>query len=321
MPAGTLLVLAVLGAGPRPAPEERALAYLAREVPRWAAENKCYSCHNNGDAARALFAAVRLGRRVPPAALADTTRWLSRPAGWDRNGGDGPFTDRKLARLQFAAALVEAVEAGLVKDAAALARAAEMVAGHQEKDGSWATDAEGVLGSPATHGQALATYLARRTLTRADAGKYAGAIARADAWARRASIQTVPDAAGVLLILGRSDDDAAAAQRQAAVAFLRKAEGREGGWGPYVNSPAEAFDTAVALLALAAGPDEAAMRPMRRRGRAYLVAAQQEDGSWTETTRPPGAESYAQRLSTTGWATLALLAVPDEGTGDPPARK
>ncbi len=26
-------------------PEERALAYLAREVPRWSAENHCYSCH------------------------------------------------------------------------------------------------------------------------------------------------------------------------------------------------------------------------------------------------------------------------------------
>ena len=43
-------------------------------------------------------------------------------------------------------------------------------------------------------------------------------------------------------------------------------------------------------------------------GRAYLLATQQEDGSWTETTRPAGATSYAQRISTTGWATLALLA-------------
>ena len=32
-------------------------------------------------------------------------------------------------------------------------------------------------------------------------------------------------------------------------------------------------------------------------------------GRWTETTRPAGAESYAQRLSTAGWATLALLTV------------
>ena len=48
---------------------------------------------------------------------------------------------------------------------------------------------------------------------------------------------------------------------------------------------------------------------MIEKGRTYLIETQQADGSWTETTRPTGAESYAQRLSTTGWATLALLTV------------
>jgi squalene cyclase len=44
-----------------------------------------------------------------------------------------------------------------------------------------------------------------------------------------------------------------------------------------------------------------------RRGRDWLAARQNADGSWPETVRPPGAESYAQRISTTGWALLALL--------------
>src|SRR6266404_523267 len=85
-------------------PEKRALAFLAREVPRWSAENKCFSCHNHGDAARALYTAVRFNEPVPAKALADTTAWLSRPQGWDKNGGEGPFNDRGLARIQFAAA-------------------------------------------------------------------------------------------------------------------------------------------------------------------------------------------------------------------------
>jgi hypothetical protein len=74
-----------------------------------------------------------------------------------------------------------------------------------------------------------------------------------------------------------------------------------------VNSAPEPFDTAVVVLALAAqeGNEAAALA---RRGRAFLLANQQEDGSWRETTRPSGRESYAQRLSTAGWATLALLA-------------
>ena len=39
----------------------------------------------------------------------------------------------------------------------------------------------------------------------------------------------------------------------------------------------------------------------------YLVSQQRPDGSWPETTRPANQESYAQRISTTGWAMLALL--------------
>ncbi len=45
-----------------------------------------------------------------------------------------------------------------------------------------------------------------------------------------------------------------------------------------------------------------------KRGRHYLQLEQLEDGSWVETTRPAGQQSYAQYISTTGWVTLALLA-------------
>jgi len=77
------------------------------------------------------------------------------------------------------------------------------------------------------------------------------------------------------------------------------------------------FDTALAVLALATlnleprlarstyRPEE--LKEAIARGRAYLVSQQRPDGSWPETTRPAGQESYAQRISTTGWALLALL--------------
>ena len=86
-------------------PEAKAVAFLTREVPRWSRENHCYSCHNNGDAARALYQAVRRVTASPAEALADTTRWLIRPAGWDHNGGDGPFSDKRLARVVFTTTL------------------------------------------------------------------------------------------------------------------------------------------------------------------------------------------------------------------------
>ena len=57
-----LLVLGSTDGPPeRRRPEARAVAFLSREVPRWSRENHCYSCHNNGDAARALYQASRTG--------------------------------------------------------------------------------------------------------------------------------------------------------------------------------------------------------------------------------------------------------------------
>ncbi len=146
------LAAAVLGAGPdpnQPTPEARAVGFLSREVPRWSRENHCYSCHNNGDAAQALYEAARAGYRVPDKALADTTGWLSQPAGWDHNGGDGPFSDKRLARAVFTATLAVAVKTGRVSDRAALVRAAERLVRDQAPDGSWTFEGEETPGSPA----------------------------------------------------------------------------------------------------------------------------------------------------------------------------
>lgn len=301
------------------APEARAIAFLAREVPRWRVENRCFSCHNNGDAARALYQAAELGEPVPDGALAETTRWLEHPGRWEHNGGDGPFSDKMLARVQFASALVDAIGAGRSGDRKALARAAELVAGDQGGDGSWRVDAEGNVGSPATYGPCLATVMARRSLRAADAKRFAAAIERADHWLRRVPVQNVLDAAAALQGLEDAQDPDAVAQRRRCLDLIRKGEASRGGWGPFVNAPAEPFDAAVVLIALARCDDFPDRLKMIHRGRAYLIATQRPDGSWPETTRPPDGVSYAQRLSTTGWALQALLVTKDEPEVKPTA--
>ncbi len=300
-------LLGVPGQADEDRAERRALAYLAREVPRWSAQNHCYSCHNNGDAARALYLAVQLSRPVPERSLADTTRWLTHPERWDTNGGEGPSSDRELARIQFAAALVAALDAGRLTDRQPLARAAERLARDQKQDGSWTVGAPGTLGSPTTYGTCLATCLARNTLRCADREHFRRAMAHADRWLRRVRVGSVLDAAAVVLALEEDDDREASAQRSRCLGLIHKGQGEDGGWGPYTTSAAEPFDTAVVLLALTSLKKDADDRAMIPRGRRYLVSVQRSDGSWPETTRPAGAESYAQRLSTTGWATLALL--------------
>ena len=303
-----------------PSAEVRAVAFLIREVPKWKTENDCYSCHNNGDAARALIVAASKGHEVG-AAMDDTLAWLRQPSRWNFNKPGPPtrepgalgvktqggIDDKTLARVQFAGALGLAVDAGRASRDA-LADAAVIVAADQTRDGSWQLDTSQSLGSPATYGTALATWAARRALVASHRDDMKPAIAKADGWLRAANVQTVVDAAAVLLGLEQATDAAAVAQRARALQTLTQGAAPSGGWGPYVSSAPQVFDTALALLALNAIERDAKIDGMIQRGRAYLIAQQLPDGSWPETTRPANQESYAQRISTTGWALLALMA-------------
>lgn len=291
----------------RPTPEERAVAYLAREVPRWSRENHCFSCHNNGDAARALYVASSLGYPVPRSALAETTAWLRQPDQWENNKGDPGFSDKRLAAIQFTAALATAIETKQVSDRGALLAAARKLAPEQNADGAWLIEPVSALGSPATYGTHLATVAVLKSLADVREPRTLESIRKAEAWLLQAPVVSVLDSAAVLMGLRGRNDPESDAKRKECRDRIQRSQTHDGGWGPYADSPPEPFDTAVALLALAGLRPEPEVEALIRRGRQYLVQAQLPDGSWPETTRPARGESYAQRISTTGWATLALL--------------
>src|SRR6185436_7234194 len=160
------------GAGVQPpaarGAEARAVTYLAAEVPRWRREHPCYSCHNNGDAARALIAASGRGYRIGDA-LDDTRGFLVTPERWHANTTRGGSEDLPLARIQFAGALT-AMEGTGSAPAAAIDRAASLVAADQQRDGSFRLSDTQTLGGSTFYGTALATALARNILARATAG-------------------------------------------------------------------------------------------------------------------------------------------------------
>lgn len=278
----TILLLPVCGRAAedrKPTPEARALAFLQREVPRWSRQNHCFSCHNNGDGARALYAAVQAGLSIAPSALQDTTAWLSNPARWEHKGGDGPFSDKRLARLQFTTALVAARRAAAVLERQPLLRASAMLARDQAEDGSWPLDGENEPGSPVDYGRMLATYLVRESLLAADAVAFQKPIDRADFWLLRHDIQTITAASVMLMVTASVSSPRSPALRSQSITLLQKGQSESGGWGPFVKSPPEVYDTALALLALARLQDSAPVHPMIARGRAYLIAEQQADGS------------------------------------------
>jgi squalene cyclase len=283
-------------------PEERAVRFMQSEVPRWPAENRCFSCHNNGDGARALYLAYRLQYPAVGEVLGGTSGWLQKPLDWGKTGETG-FGDEKLARIQFAAALVDADDAGFIKDKGLVGRAAALLLPHQESDGSWQVDAHAGTPSAVTYGPVLATFMARRTLERSQDSRFNDAIARADAWLRRADMATTVNAAAIVLAFeSRRKDAASAARLDEAVSVLFSAQNADGGWGAYPKTPAEPFETALALLALNTVRDKPEVEARIIRGRAYLVSVQSGDGSWSGS-----APTYARHISTSAWATLALI--------------
>jgi hypothetical protein len=282
----------------------RGVRYLTVEVPKWKVEHPCYSCHNNGDAARALLVASARGHDIG-ASLDDTIAFLEQPARWNQTQTAEGFDDKQLARVQFAGALAVAHEHGRAARGD-LEQAAQLLVADQKPDGSWTLDQSQSIASPATYGTIIATWSARRTLLESGLPASHPAIANADRWIRGLKPQNVIDCAAVILALDRAADPAAEELRRGCLAILRNGQSRDGGWGPYVTTGPQVFDTAMAVQALAL-LDRPEFNEAIARGKAYLAGQQRPDGSWPETTRPADQESYAQRISTTGWALLALL--------------
>ena len=289
-------------------PLVRAVTYLQGEVQRWPAQHHCYSCHNNGDGARALFATRTAGIRVPTQALDRTKHWLATPGNWKNNGGDQRFSDKRLAQFQFSLALAAAHRAGVVANPAALMQAARETANQQQTDGSWALDTGGIVASPITYGRHLGTALGKTLLQQVNPEVFASHITRANQWLRRSKPHSIPDLSGLMIGLQSAQDTAALKQLDRCQKLLRSAQGPAGGWGPFATRRAEPYDTAIALIALAQQQPNKPYQPLLQAGRSWLISKQLRDGSWVETTRPANSESYAHRISTTAWATLALIA-------------
>jgi hypothetical protein len=206
--------------------------------------------------------------------VSDTLNWLAQPARWDA---------KPLARIQFAGALLTAGSS-----AAQLREAADLIVADQLPDGHWRVDEETGAGSPATYGPALGTLLAIRIVEQAGSERYGVAIQRAKVWLQARKADHPLDLAARVWAFRLATD----ADRLVAL------QAPNGSW----NS--EPFDTSIAVIALStAGRAEASIE----RGLQYLRASHLEPGGWPATTRPPGGDSYAQHVSTSAWALMALL--------------
>lgn len=288
---------------------ERAVAYLAAETPKWRTEHRCASCHHQGAAARALLSARAKGWLDRNAPLENSLEWFAAPEKWKDNHGDPLASDHALAELQFGASLFASAELFPQRMKAPLADLAKMLAARQDAKGQFELEHSEGLPTPITLGPILLTGMARRVLE-SQGEAYAEPARRAREWLAAQSPRNPFEASSLLLALDGVDEKTApkvAEVRRAARAKLLDAAHPDGGFGPYASSPAEPFDTALALLALSRDAESAQHAELIARAKEKLLTWQLDDGSFAETTRPSGGVSYAHRVATTAWALEALL--------------
>lgn len=281
---------------------EKGIAYLAAETPTWRTEHRCASCHHQGNAVRALLSARAKGELKDDRILDNSLDWLEQPEKWANNHGDPNASDQALAELQFGATLLAAERVFPERFSKPLEILAKMLAARQSEDGHFALDNSEGLPTPITLGPILLTGEARRVFNR-QGEAFDGHAKRAKEWLEKKTPRNTIEASSLLLVLEAPSKQ----PRKFAKELLLKSAHADGGFGPYPDSPAEVFDTSLALIALSREREPAADRTLITRAVNRLIRWQQADGSWDETTRPAGSISYAHRIATSAWAVEALL--------------
>lgn len=294
----------------------KAIAYLAAETPKWRTENRCASCHHQGSAVRALLVAKAKGKLKNDESLENSLEWLEHPEKWADNHGDPNASDPLLAEIQFGASLSEAEQRNPGRFRDALPQLAKQIVKRQSKDGSFALENSEGLASPITLGPILITAYARAIFTPRKLGATTESTSAfeqetklASTWLLAFKPRNTLEASSLLIALtpGQESKAARATSRDTARKIVLESAHVGGGFGPYVNSPAEVFDTALAILALSRDEHASEHHALIAKAKKQLIKWQLEDGSWEETTRPSGGISYAHRISTTAWALEALL--------------
>lgn len=232
----------------------------------------------NADAVRALILAAARGHDAG-AVLDPVIAYLKQPAKWPKEERIG---------LGYALAAAERHGKAASTD---LEAAAKLVTADQQMDGSYG-------------GSLFDSWRARATLVASGVQPDEVWIILIDRWVRGLTVDTVSDAALLLLALDLAGDVMAEDLRRKALGLVRSRHTAALAEASAAKPPA-VFETALVVLALGMLDAEprmarASYRPEElkdaiARGKAALAAAQRPDGSW-----PGGVRDSA-------WALMALL--------------
>jgi Prenyltransferase and squalene oxidase repeat len=303
---------------------EKSVALLQKNNVTFLREGGCVSCHAQNIASVAVAAARAKGIRVDEAAAAEVARGTRLQyaafAGGMLERLDPPEVQILMHSLFGLSA--ERVEPDRLTDALA-----HNIAAQQHTDGSWGHP--GILRPPTLDSRCSSTALAIRSLRAysppARKAEMDERIARAATWLMKAEALTTEDA--VMQLLGAKWAGFSGAEIDRVGKRLVGLQREDGGWAqtPYLKS--DAYGTATALYALRESPAVAGADAAYRKGVAYLLSTQAEDGSWFVASRAPKFQPYFDggfpyghdgwiSQWATGYAAVALsYAIPDSRAG------
>ena len=293
---------------------ERGLGFLSRDARVWKTEHNCASCHHAALVIWAMREAKGRAIAVDEPELAGLTKWVA-------ESGDGKFAMTRPASAPHAAspkAMYFALALGVgpepdAESRAGMKRLLKTVKDEQTDNGSWSVwpgSRPPILGGSDESLTALAVLA---LMPEAAGGDESARAARDKGirWLSETKNDDDPESVAMRLILwtrlGRP-----AGEWSPLVRRIKERQNADGGWSQTKDMPSDAWATGQALYALASA-GIASDEPAIRRGRAFLIRTQRDDGSWPMTSRPTsrddkGSESLIPIIGAgSSWAILGLV--------------
>ena len=296
---------------------QKSLALLQASSRTWIERSGCASCHHQSLPAMAFALARTRGLAVDDAIVREQARvtlvrWAAQREGlFQDDAGDigNPVFNAGYALLGLGAA---AIAPNATTDAMV-----HLIATHQMTDGRFRSNS---TRPPLEYSDVTATALGIRALQRyAPPGRQQETLiilARARNWLVAMLPRGTEEKTFQLQGLAWSGASTDAIARLASA--LAAEQRPDGGWAQLPDLSSDAYATGQALVALHEACGRRATSAMYRKGVAFLLKTQLDDGSWLVTSRAGGAQPYFesgfphganQFISAAGttWATTALL--------------
>jgi ankyrin repeat protein len=319
------------GAAERPTPKskpaatiraavERSLPLLQRSASTFAEKSGCVSCHNNSLTSMTIASARLHNLSVDEAAeRAQVKAAASFVELWRERSLQAWPIPGDVATVSY---LLVGLDAAKHTPDVATDAWARYLKNRQFADGRW-SDPSHRPPLEASDFQATATSIRalERYAPRARRVDYEAAIQRGTEWLSSATPKTNEDRA--FQLLGLAWAGASADIIREASSDLISDQRDDGGWAQHASLASDAYATGQALVALLESGVAALDDEAYKRGVAFLMSTQLEDGSWYVQSRsipfqpyfesgfPHGHDQWIS-ISATNWATMALMPAANE---------